>query len=187
MTKDAMWLEACAAMAQITARCSKGQYFAFVIDRYGRVRGAGYNGVPAGMTNCIEGGCPRAVNMVPSSTPYDHGDGLCWAVHAEVNAMMGLPREVLEAATIVVNGFCCLGCAKQIVGNGVGRVVCLDEGRMDSHVVRDLFSQTGVELVVHDGFGPEPGPERIEQIPGSHELEVGKAWGHVMGRFTTPG
>jgi dCMP deaminase len=147
---DLKWLEACDAMAAVTHKCAKAQYFCFVIDRHGRVRGAGYNGTPSGMDNCVDGGCPRYANGVPSSTPYDHGPGLCWAVHAEVNALMGLDRDVLVGSTLYVNGTCCVGCAKQIAGSGVRRVVTYAENRSDTPLVQKLFDQLGITFVQFD-------------------------------------
>lgn len=105
-------------MGRIMAKCSKAQYFCFIIDRNGRICGGGYNGTPSGMLNCVDGGCPRAINNAPSSADYNSGEGLCWAVHAEINALMGVDRETLKGATLYVNGEPCVGCAKQIAGSG---------------------------------------------------------------------
>lgn len=147
--KDLKWLVACDAMAQIMMKCSKAQYFAFVIDKYGRVRGCGYNGTPTGLENCTDGGCPRSTSGVPSSTPYDYGPGLCWAVHAEVNALQGIDRSVLSESTLYVNGTCCIGCAKVISNNGLARVVCYEENRSDTSDVAELFSKCGIELAFY--------------------------------------
>jgi dCMP deaminase len=144
--KDQEWLVACDRMAEIKYRCGKKQYWAFVIDILGRVRGAGYNGTPAGMTNCTDGGCPRYLNNVPSGTPYDFGDGLCYSVHAEDNALQGVDRLHLESGTLYVNGTCCVGCAKKIANSGLGRVVCYAENRPDTDIVRYIFDSVGIEF-----------------------------------------
>lgn len=141
------WLRGCDAMATIMAKCSKAQYFAFVVDHDKQVRGCGYNGTPRGTVDCIDGGCPRATNNVAPSTPYDHGDGLCWAVHAEVNALNGIDRSILVNSTLYVNGTPCIGCAKVIANSGLHQVVCYKEERSDTALVRDLFERTGVEFV----------------------------------------
>lgn len=140
------WLRACDAMATIMGKCSKAQYFAFVIDQDSRVLGCGYNGTPSGTVNCIDGGCPRAVNDVAPSTPYDHGEGLCWAVHAEPNALSGIDRSLLRSATLIVNGMPCVGCAKTIANSGLTAVVCYSEDRSDTPLVKDLFSRCGVSM-----------------------------------------
>lgn len=144
--KDRRWLHACSLMASVMGKCSKAQYFCFVIDRYGRIRGAGYNGTPSGLLDCIDGGCPRAINNVASSTPYDTGDGLCWAIHAEVNALMGVDREILEGASLYVNGAPCVQCAKHIAGSGVRRVISLKENRPDTPLVRHLFKELNIDF-----------------------------------------
>jgi dCMP deaminase len=140
------WLHACDAMATIMGKCSKAQYFAFVLDKDHRVRGCGYNGTPSGTIDCIDGGCPRATSGVAPSTPYDHGDGLCWAVHAEANALSGIDRSILTSSTLFVNGMTCLGCAKTIANSGLREVVCYEENRSDTPLVRDLFSRCGIHM-----------------------------------------
>jgi dCMP deaminase len=144
--KHLKWLEACDAMATIMAKCSKAQYFAFIVDSSGRVRGCGYNGTPSGTIDCVDGGCPRAASGVASSTPYDFGEGLCWAVHAEANALSGIDRSVLEGSTLYVNGDPCLGCAKAIANSGLKSVVCYEEDRQDTELVKDLFSRCGITM-----------------------------------------
>jgi deoxycytidylate deaminase len=56
-----------------------------------RVISTGYNGVPEGMKNCLEGGCLRCQNpngQFPSGTGYD----LCICVHAEQNSLLSAAR-----------------------------------------------------------------------------------------------
>lgn len=136
-------------------RCSKAQYFSYIIDSYGRVRGCGYNGTPAGMTNCVNGGCPRAVNNVPSGTDYNSGPGLCYAIHAEANAIIGLDRKILQDSTLYVNGICCFGCAKEIAGSGIRRVVGLDSETkpVDFLSTLGLFEAVDIEWLLADQFG----------------------------------
>jgi dCMP deaminase len=148
--KDVAWLKMCQVGAQVMAKCSKAQYMSYVIDSDGRVRGCGYNGTPSGFENCVDGGCPRAVNMVPPGTPYDHGPGLCLAIHAEMNAILGLDRKILQESTVYVNGICCFGCAKGLVGSGVKRVVGITANVMVDHeVTQRLFENAGVDWVLY--------------------------------------
>jgi len=123
LTKDQLWLKMCEAGASIMVRCSKAQYFSYVVDEFGRVRGCGYNGTPSGMKNCTSGGCPRATSGCQSGAPYDHGPGVCFANHAEHNAIAGIDRIHLVRSTLYVNGVCCFNCAKEIAGSGIQRVV----------------------------------------------------------------
>jgi dCMP deaminase len=149
INKDATWLKMCQAGGQIMAKCSKAQYFSYIIDKHGRVRGCGYNGTPAGMDNCIDGGCPRATSGVPSGTPYNIGAGACFGIHAEMNALVGIDRAILVESTIYVNGICCFGCAKEITGAGIKRVVNLDADVLpqDYELTKSVFEKCGVEWV----------------------------------------
>ena len=55
------------------ANCT-GNRVGAVIVRHDRVISTGYNGVPSGMKNCLEGGCLRCQNpgrRFPSGTGYD--------------------------------------------------------------------------------------------------------------------
>lgn len=148
--KDLKWLEACDAMATIMQKCSKAAYFAFIVDNHsGRVHGCGYNGTPSGMLDCIDGGCPRASSGVPPSTPYDSGPGLCTSVHAEMNALSGVDRLLLERSTLYLNGTCCFGCAKHIANSGLKRVVFYEESRQDFGDVEKLFVSCNITLEVY--------------------------------------
>ena len=141
--------------AKIFSTCSKAQYLAIVIDSNHRVLGTGYNGVPSGMKHCNEGGCPRVVNDVPSGTPYDYGPGLCYAIHAEANALLYSDRNDRIGGTIYVGGVPCLGCAKLIAGSGLGRIVFLNNqgARVDSELSLSLMAEAGLEVEgVADGL-----------------------------------
>ena len=153
MSKDISWLKMCRAGAEIMVRCSKAQYFAYLIDNDGRVRSCGYNGAPAGMINCTDGGCPRAINNVPSGTTYNYGDGLCVSNHAEMNAIVGVDRKILNESTLYVNGICCFGCAKEITGAGIKKVVgYLPKNKnmpIDYDETSKFFKQANVEWLLY--------------------------------------
>jgi deoxycytidylate deaminase len=81
---------------------------------------AGVSGVvPCGTT----GECPR--NLDPSSV---HGQGdydLCWATHAEANALLRCSWEEMVGSTIYITGAPCAGCSKLINSAGISRIVNL--------------------------------------------------------------
>ena len=62
----------------------------------GRIISTGYNGTPANMPNCLDGGCHRCANreQYPSGTGYD----LCICVHAEQNALLAAARFGIAVA-----------------------------------------------------------------------------------------
>lgn len=107
------------------ANCT-GNRVGAVIVKDNRVISTGYNGVPAGMTNCLDGGCLRCSNpggQFKSGTGYD----LCICVHAEQNALLSAARFgiAVEGATLYTTMQPCFGCAKEMLQARIARVVYL--------------------------------------------------------------
>ena len=146
--KDIKYMKWSLQGADLFSTCSKAQYLAIILDTHGRVVGTGYNGVPSGMKHCVDGGCPRVVNNVPSGTPYDYGPGLCYAIHAEANAILHSDRTARLDGTIYVGGVPCFGCAKQIASSGLGRLVYLqnETSRTDASQSLELIASVGIEV-----------------------------------------
>jgi dCMP deaminase len=109
------------------ANCT-GNRVAAVIVRGKRVIATGYNGVPEGMVNCLDGGCLRCVNtnnQFKSGTGYD----LCICVHAEQNALLSAARFGIsvEGADMYTTMKPCFGCAKELVQAKIANVIYLHE------------------------------------------------------------
>lgn len=107
------------------ANCT-GNRIGAVVVLQNRVISTGYNGVPEGMKNCLEGGCLRCRNpngRFPSGTGYD----LCICVHAEQNALLSGARFgiAVEGATIYSTMQPCFGCGKELLQAKVKRIVYL--------------------------------------------------------------
>lgn len=105
------------------ANCT-GNRIGAVIVLENRVISTGYNGVPEGMKNCLEGGCLRCRNpkgRFPSGTAYD----LCICVHAEQNTLLSAARFgiAVQGATIYTTMQPCFGCGKELLQAKVKRVV----------------------------------------------------------------
>jgi dCMP deaminase len=105
------------------ANCTGNRVGAVLVLR-NRVISTGYNGVPAGMRNCLEGGCLRCRNpggKYPSGTAYD----LCICVHAEQNVLISAARFgiAVEGATLYTTMQPCFGCAKELKQAAIERIV----------------------------------------------------------------
>lgn len=146
-SKDKKWLRLVAYGAQDFSTCSKGKYMAAIVAPGGNLLGTGYNGGPKDTKHCVDGGCPRAINNVPSGTPYDFGAGLCIAIHAEQNAIIHTSWESRIGATLYVNGTPCVMCARLISNSGITRVVHLEDERLGTPEAMWFFDQTGIEVV----------------------------------------
>ena len=104
--------------------CARRQHGAIVVKDH-KIVSTGYNGTPPGSPNSCgkTGQCPR--NLDPKSK---HGEGsydLCWATHAESNALLRADWSDLQGATIYITGPACPGCSKLIQSAGITRVVTL--------------------------------------------------------------
>jgi dCMP deaminase len=105
------------------ANCT-GNRVGAVLVLHNRVVSTGYNGVPEGMPNCLNGGCLRCANpdgRFVSGTGYD----LCVCVHGEQNALLSAARFgiAVEGATLYSTMEPCFGCLKELLQAKVKRVV----------------------------------------------------------------
>lgn len=142
------WMRWCEAGARIFSTCSRRSYMSIVLSASGRVLGTGYNGVPSGLTHCRDGGCPRGISNVAHGSGYGVGAGLCYAVHAEANALLHSDRSAREGGTLYVNGPPCLDCSKLICGSGIKTVVFKeDPAYADFDKCVQLMHSVGITLV----------------------------------------
>lgn len=115
-----------------------------VIVKNKRILTTGYNGAPQGVKSCKERGeCLRVKLGIESGTRHE----LCYAVHAEQNAIIQAARLgiVLDGATLYCTHQPCVICAKMIINAGIRRIV-YKEGYPDEFAVH-LINEAGVELV----------------------------------------
>jgi dCMP deaminase len=114
-----------------------------VIVREKQILATGYNGAPAGMEHCLDLGCIRIQENIPSGTRHEK----CRAVHAEQNAII---QAAVHGVTIVGGTlYCthqpCILCAKMIINAGLKRVVYENE-YPDKEAI-EFFKASGLEAV----------------------------------------
>ena len=120
-----------------------------VIVRNKRIVTTGYNGAPAGIKTCVERGeCLRQKLGIPSGTRAE----LCYAVHAEQNAIIQAARlgSSIDGATLYCTHQPCVLCAKMIVNAGIRRVV-YQHGYPDEFSL-EILNESGVQL---ERYAPE--------------------------------
>ena len=118
-----------------------------VIVKDKRILTTGYNGAPSGVKSCVERGeCLRRKLNIPSGTKHE----LCYAIHAEQNAIIQAARMgvEIEGSTIYCTHQPCVICAKMIVNAGISRVV-YGEGYPDEFAL-EMYKLAGVELVKYE-------------------------------------
>lgn len=89
-----------------------------VIVKDGRILSTGYNGTPAGFTNCNE-------HWKGKYTKEHHEWSKTYEIHAEMNAIIWAAREgiSIEGATIYVTLEPCSECSKNVIASGIRRIV----------------------------------------------------------------
>jgi len=89
-----------------------------VIVKDGRILSTGYNGTPAGYTNCCE-------HWDNQYTNEHHEWSKTYEIHAEMNALIWAAREgiSIKDATIFVTLEPCSECSKNIIASGIKRIV----------------------------------------------------------------
>jgi dCMP deaminase len=127
--------------------CLRRSYGA-VIVKYDNIIATGYNASPIGRKKCNEhGSCIRERLQIPRGQRYE----LCKSVHAEANAILQAPRNMLNNATLYLSGIdrntmlCpknimpCEICKKLIINSGISRVIVPgnDYGAYNIYLVKD--------------------------------------------------
>ncbi len=132
-----------AALVAERSTCLRHHVGAIIVkDR--RILTTGYNGVPAGLPDCLELGCLRNQLRIPSGERHE----ICRAIHAEQNAIIqaGKHGEDIDGGTMYCTHSPCIVCAKMIVNAGIKRLVTYTD-YPDVGGVRELLKDAGVELV----------------------------------------
>ncbi|MFC1967201.1 cytidine/deoxycytidylate deaminase family protein [Chloroflexota bacterium] len=111
----------------------------------------GYNGAAAGTRDCLELGCLRDEQGIPSGTRHE----ICRGIHAEQNAIIqaGLHGVSLEGSTIYCTHTPCILCAKMLANARIKRFVTFGSYNDDDFI--RLFDEVGIEVDVREK--PAPG------------------------------
>ncbi len=123
--------------------CTTGHVGA-VFVRNNKLVCSGYNGTPAGVPNCDEGGCARCND--PTVKSGERAEE-CLCVHAEQNAIFqaakhGIP---LAGAELYCTAHPCIACAKALVSVGVARVL-YDRTYVQAPLSAQVFELAGVAI-----------------------------------------
>ena len=106
----------------------------------------GYNGAAAGLRDCLELGCLRDENNIPSGTRHE----ICRAIHAEQNVIIqaSLHGVSLEGATIYCTHTPCILCAKILTNARIKRFVSF--GTYADNSFLELFAEAKITVDILD-------------------------------------
>jgi dCMP deaminase len=102
----------------------------------------GYSGAPAGAKDCLELGCLRDEQGIPSGTRQE----VCRAIHAEQNVIIqaGLHGVSLEGSTVYCTHTPCVLCAKMLVNARIARSVTFGTYADDRFI--EIFKEAGIKV-----------------------------------------
>jgi dCMP deaminase len=106
----------------------------------------GYNGAAAGLKDCLDLGCLRDEQGIPSGTRHE----ICRGIHAEQNMIIqaSLHGVSLEDATVYVTHTPCILCAKMLANAKIKRFITFGTYADDSFL--DLFKEAGIRFEKRD-------------------------------------
>jgi dCMP deaminase len=108
-----------------------------------RILATGYNGAPSGLAHCLDVGCLREQEEIPSGQRQE----LCRGIHAEQNAIIQAARHGISISGSVL--YCttqpCVTCTKMLINAGVTRILYL-EGYADE-LSRRMLEEAGIDAV----------------------------------------
>ena len=109
-----------------------------------QILSTGYNGAAAKTKDCLELGCLRDENNIPSGKMHE----ICRAIHAEQNVIIqgSLHGVSLAESTIYCTHTPCILCAKMLVNAKIKRFVSFVEYSDDSFI--ELFKESGIKFDV---------------------------------------
>ncbi len=114
-----------------------------ILVRDKRILATGYNGAPSGVAHCLEVGCLRELENVPSGQRHE----LCRGIHAEQNLIIQAARYgiKIEGSTLYCTTQPCIICTKMLINAGVEKIY-YQQGYPDE-LSEKMLVEAGVETV----------------------------------------
>ena len=108
-----------------------------------KILATGYNGAPSRIDHCLDIGCLRQEQGIPSGERHE----LCSGLHAEQNAIIQAAYHGvgIQGATLYCTNHPCIICSKMIINAGINRIV-YEEGYADA-LAAQMLRESGIEIV----------------------------------------
>ena len=142
------WKEYFMDIALLVARRStcRRRLVGAIAVRDKRILATGYNGAPTGLPHCLDVGCLREEQEIPSGERHE----LCRGLHAEQNVIIQAAYHgvSIKEATLYCTNLPCSICAKMLINAGI-RDIIYREGYAD-HMTEEMLNAAGVKLIRKD-------------------------------------
>ena len=136
-----------AQIAKLRSNCLT-RHIGAIIVKDNRQIATGYNGTPAGIKNCFEGGCPRCMARIKGQIKSGEDLDRCLCTHAEANAIMQCAlfgNAGSTTGTTLYSTFApCIECSKMAISVRVRRIVILTAYPEDG---TQLLNEANIKLV----------------------------------------
>jgi len=106
----------------------------------------GYNGTPAGIKNCFDGGCERCLHRHKNVLKKNERKDLCICIHAEQNAILQSAFHGARSKGAVLYSTIapCAQCAKTLINAGISKVI-FEENHSDDEGLK-LLKKAGITV-----------------------------------------
>lgn len=117
-----------------------------ILVRDRRIITTGYNGAPSGIRHCLEVGCLREAQGIPSGERHE----LCRGLHAEQNALIqaALHGVSVAGAVLYCTNMPCAICTKMLINARVTAIL-YKEGYADS-LGEAMLAEAGIPVTQLD-------------------------------------
>jgi dCMP deaminase len=107
-----------------------------------KILATGYNGAPSRLEHCLDIGCLRQKQGIPSGERHE----LCRGLHAEQNAIIQAAYHGVEirGATLYCTNHPCIICSKMLMNAGIQRIVYA-EGYADV-LAKEMIKESGIDV-----------------------------------------
>ncbi len=108
-----------------------------------RILATGYNGVPSGISHCLDVGCLREQMNIPSGQRHE----ICRGLHAEQNVIVqaAIHGVSLKGAEIYCNTQPCLICTKMLINCQIKKIYYLSS--YDDELSLNMLKEANIELI----------------------------------------
>ena len=144
---DKRFIELADTIGEWSSCFKEDRHVGAVVVRNKRILTTGYNGAPAGIRSCAEKGeCMRLKLGIPSGTRHE----LCYAVHAEQNAIIQAARYGINiaGASIYINTQPCVVCAKMIINADIEEIIY--QNPYPDELAMSMLEEAGIKLRVFE-------------------------------------
>jgi dCMP deaminase len=156
-----------AEIAKLRSNCLS-RHIGAVIVKDNRQIATGYNGTPAGIKNCFDGGCPRCTARMNGEIKPGESLDRCLCTHAEANAIMQCAlfgnAGSTRGATLYTTLAPCIECSKMAISVGITRIVVMADYPEDG---TKLLEEAKIELTKLDSESLRPWATRMIGDPKS--------------------